>query len=93
MNHPDQILSPTSRIFIAGHRGMVGSAICRLLRQRGYQNIVTRASEELDLTDQQSVRLFFKSKKIDYVVLAAARVGGIHANSQYPAEFIYMQPG
>jgi len=85
-----QTLSPKSRIFIAGHRGMVGSAICRLLKGQGYQNVVTRTSTELDLTDQQSVRLFFESEEIDYVVLAAARVGGIHANAQYPAEFIYL---
>ncbi len=90
MNDRLQSLSPESRIFIAGHRGMVGSAICRLLEQEGYQNIVTRTSSELDLTDQQSVRQFFQSEKIDYVVLAAARVGGIHANSEYPAEFIYL---
>ena len=69
---------------------MVGSAIHRLLIENGFENIVTRTSAELDLTEQRGVRLFFQSEKIDYVVLAAARVGGIHANFQYPAEFIYL---
>lgn len=90
MNHHPQTLSPQCRIFLAGHRGMVGSAIHRLLIQNGFENIVTPTSAELDLTEQRHVRLFFQSEKIDYVVLAAARVGGIHANFQYPAEFIYL---
>lgn len=77
------------RIYVAGHRGMVGSAIVRTLRQRDYNNIVTRTHAELDLTDQAQVRVFFASEKIDEVYLAAAHVGGIHANNTYPAEFIY----
>ncbi len=68
---------------------MVGSAILRRLKAEGYTNIITRAHAELDLTNQQAVRDFFRSEKIDYVVLAAAKVGGIHANNSYPAEFIY----
>jgi len=77
-------------IFVAGHRGMVGSAIVRQLQAAGVENIVIRTHAELDLTSQQAVRNFFASEKIDRVVLAAARVGGIHANSTYPAEFIYV---
>lgn len=77
------------RIYVAGHRGMVGSAIVRTLLQRDYNNIVTRTHAELDLTDQAQVRAFFASEKIDEVYLAAAHVGGIHANNTYPAEFIY----
>lgn len=77
------------RIFVAGHRGMVGSAIVRTLQARGYRTIVTRTHAELDLTDQQAVRAFFAAEQIDQVYLAAAKVGGIHANNTYPAEFIY----
>ncbi len=77
------------RIYVAGHRGMVGSAIVRTLRQGDYNNIVTRTHGELDLTNQAQVRAFFASEKIDEVYLAAAHVGGIHANNTYPAEFIY----
>lgn len=77
------------RIFVAGHRGMVGSAIVRCLRGKGQENIITRTHSELDLTDQQAVRAFFASQKLDQVYLAAAKVGGIHANNTYPAEFIY----
>jgi GDP-L-fucose synthase len=77
------------RIYVAGHRGLVGSAIVRSLKRRGYHNIITRSHTELELTDQASVRQFFASEKIDEVYLAAARVGGIHANNTYPAEFIY----
>ncbi|HJV52179.1 MAG TPA: GDP-L-fucose synthase [Noviherbaspirillum sp.] len=77
------------RIFVAGHRGLVGSAIVRALRKRDRNNIVTRSHAELDLTDQAQVRAFFESHAIDEVYLAAARVGGIHANNTYPAEFIY----
>jgi GDP-L-fucose synthase len=79
----------TKRIFVAGHRGLVGSAIVRALRKRDYSNIITRTHAELELTDQAAVRDFFASEKIDEVYLAAARVGGIHANNTYPAEFIY----
>ncbi|WP_136420196.1 MULTISPECIES: GDP-L-fucose synthase [Oxalobacteraceae] len=77
------------RIYVAGHRGLVGSAIVRALRKRDYNNIVTRSHAELELTDQAQVRAFFESEQIDEVYLAAARVGGIHANNTYPAEFIY----
>lgn len=77
------------RIYVAGHLGMVGSAIVHTLRQRGYDNIVTRTHSQLDLTDQAQVRVFFASEKIDEVYMAAAHVGGIHANNTYPAEFIY----
>lgn len=77
------------RIYVAGHRGLVGSAIVRALKKRDYGNIVTRTHAELELTDQARVRDFFASEKIDEVYLAAARVGGIHANNTYPAEFIY----
>ena len=77
------------KVYVAGHRGMVGSAIVRALRARGHADIVTRTHAELDLSDQQSVRAFFAKEKPDHVVLAAAKVGGIHANNTYPAEFIY----
>jgi len=77
------------KIFVAGHRGLVGSAIVRQLTQRGFSNIVTRTHKELDLTNQSSVQDFFKNEMPDYVILAAARVGGIHANNTYPADFIY----
>ena len=83
------MISSTSRIFIAGHRGMVGSAILRYLKAKGYHNIITRSHAELDLTNQQAVHDFFRNEKTDYVVLAAAKVGGIYANNSYPAEFIY----
>lgn len=84
-----QMKTPTKRIYVAGHRGMVGSAIVRSLAQRGYTDIVTRTRAELDLLDQSQVRAFFQEGKIDEVYLAAAKVGGIHANNTYPAEFIY----
>jgi len=77
------------KIYVAGHRGMVGSAIIRALQQRGQGNIVTRTHSELDLTDQAAVHGFFEAEKPDQVYLAAAKVGGIHANNTYPAEFIY----
>jgi len=77
------------KIYVAGHRGMVGSAIERNLRAQGYNNIVTRTHAELDLTNQAAVKLFFEQEKPDQVYLAAAKVGGIHANNTYPAEFIY----
>lgn len=78
-----------TRIFVAGHRGMVGSAIVRALQVTGFKNIITRPRSELDLMDQHAVRAFFQREKIEQVYLAAARVGGIHANNTYPAEFIY----
>jgi GDP-L-fucose synthase len=81
--------SPESYFFVAGHRGMVGAAIVRKLKAEGFRNIVTRTHAELDLTNQLAVREFFTANQIDYVVLAAARVGGIHANNTYPADFIY----
>jgi len=77
------------KIFVAGHEGMIGSAILRRLRGDGFTNLVTRTSPELDLTDQKMVFEFFMDEKPDYVFLAAAKVGGILANSKYPAEFIY----
>ena len=76
-------------IFVAGHRGLVGSAIVRKLREKGYDNLLLKTRSELDLTDQAAVRAFFKSERPDHVVLAAAKVGGILANSTYPADFIY----
>ena len=78
-----------SRIFLAGHRGMVGSAIHRCLQAQNYCNVITRTHAELDLINQAAVRLFFKNEKIDAVFLAAAKVGGIHANIVYRADFIY----
>jgi GDP-L-fucose synthase len=78
----------SSRIFIAGHRGLVGSAVVRNLRSAGYDNLLLRSRSELDLLDQQAVRRFFVEEKPDFVVLAAAKVGGIIANSTYPADFI-----
>lgn len=76
-------------IFVAGHRGMVGSAIVRKLEAEGQSRVITRTREELDLTDQRAVRNFFQSEPIEEVILAAAKVGGIHANNEYPAQFIY----
>jgi len=78
-----------SRIFVAGHRGLVGSAICRSLRRSGFTNLVARTREELDLRDQAAVSAFFTTERPEHVFLAAARVGGIYANSTYPADFIY----
>jgi len=77
------------KIYLAGHRGMVGSAIYRQLTEAGYQNIVVRTHAELDLTDQTAVRNFMQQECPNQVILAAAKVGGIHANNEYPAEFIY----
>ncbi len=77
------------KIYVAGHRGMVGSAIVRNLQAKGYKNIVTRTHAQLDLTNQQAVKTFFETEKPDQVYLAAAKVGGIHANNTFPAEFIY----
>lgn len=78
-----------ARIYVAGHRGLVGSAIVRKLQAEGYTNLVLRTSKELDLRDQSAVTEFFRDEKPDYVFLAAAKVGGIVANDSYPAEFIY----
>lgn len=77
------------KIYVAGHRGMVGSAIVRELKRRGHTNLIYRTRQELDLTDQAAVRHFFETEKPDQIYLAAAKVGGIHANNTYPAEFIY----
>ena len=77
------------KIYVAGHRGMVGSAIVRNLQAKGYTNIVTRTHAEIDLTDQAAVKAFFEQERPDQVYLAAAKVGGIHANNTFPAEFIY----
>jgi len=82
-------MEQTAKIYIAGHKGMVGSGIERKLRKEGYNNIVTRTSTELDLRNQQVVNQFFEKEKPAYVILAAAKVGGIHANNTYRAEFIY----
>jgi GDP-L-fucose synthase len=82
-------MNKQSRIFVAGHRGMVGSALVRRLLAEGYTNVVTRTRAELDLTDQKAVNGFFESGRIDVVLLAAARVGGIFANASQPGEFIY----
>ena len=82
-------MEQNAKIYIAGHRGMVGSGLERKLRKEGYNNIVTRTSAELDLRNQQAVNEFFEKEKPAYVILAAAKVGGIHANNTYRAEFIY----
>jgi GDP-L-fucose synthase len=81
-------VKPDSKIYIAGHRGLVGSAFMRRLQAAGYRNLVTRTHAELELTDQAAVREFFERERPDYVVLAAARVGGIVANDTYPADFL-----
>lgn len=78
-----------ARIYIAGHNGMVGSAILRALKKRGYNNFILRSSKELDLRNQEAVSQFFEAEKPDYVFLAAAKVGGIHANNVYRGEFLY----
>ena len=82
-------MEKNSKIYIAGHRGMVGSGLERKLRNEGYNNIISKTSSELDLRNQQAVNAFFVSEKPDYVILASAKVGGIHANNTYRAEFIY----
>jgi GDP-L-fucose synthase len=82
-------MNKTFKIYVAGHRGMVGSAIVRKLRADGFDNIVFRTHAELDLTNQDAVNAFFREERPDQVYLAAAKVGGIHANNTYPAEFIY----
>jgi len=79
----------SDKIYIAGHRGLVGSAIVRQLESRGFTNLLMRTHKELDLTNQAQVQNFFQQEKPDYVILAAAKVGGIHANNTYPADFIY----
>jgi len=83
------MLATNKKIYLAGHRGMVGAAILSQLNDSGYKNVIVRTHAELDLTDQTAVREFMQQEKPDYVILAAAKVGGIHANNEYPAEFIY----
>ncbi|MFZ4652523.1 MAG: GDP-L-fucose synthase family protein [Rubrivivax sp.] len=82
-------MKPEPKIFVAGHRGLVGSALVRRLMHAGYGSLVLRTHAELDLEDQAAVRAFFQAERPDHVVLAAARVGGIHANNTYPAQFIH----
>ena len=82
-------MKKSAKIYIAGHRGLVGSALVRKLESLGYTNLIYRTRKELDLTNSKAVADFFSKEKPDYVFLAAAKVGGIHANSTYPAEFIY----
>jgi GDP-L-fucose synthase len=82
-------MNVNDKIYIAGHRGLVGSAIVRQLEARGFSNLILRTHKELDLTNQLQVQAFFKQEMPDYVILAAAKVGGIHANNTYPADFIY----
>ncbi|MGH4119467.1 GDP-L-fucose synthase family protein [Clostridium sp.] len=82
-------MNKDSKIYVAGHRGLVGSAIVRNLKVKGYMNIIKKTHSELNLTNQQEVRSFFEEEKPEYIFLAAAKVGGIHANSTYPADFIY----
>ena len=82
------MMQKNSRIFVAGHRGLVGSAICRELERQGYTNLVLRTHAELDLTDRAAVLEFFQREQPEYVFLAAAKVGGILANDTYPADFI-----
>jgi GDP-L-fucose synthase len=83
------VINKTAKVYIAGHRGLVGSAIQRQLQARGYSSLLTRTHSELDLLEQQATYAFFAAERPEYVFLAAARVGGIHANNTYPADFIY----
>ncbi|MBR3731950.1 MAG: NAD-dependent epimerase/dehydratase family protein, partial [Spirochaetales bacterium] len=82
-------MEKNAKIYVAGHRGLVGSAIVRALQAQGYNNIITKTHKELDLIDQKAVAEFFKTEKPEYVFQVAAKVGGILANSRYKAEFIY----
>lgn len=82
-------LNSSSKIFVAGHQGLVGSALMRQLREKGYENLLTKTRKELNLLDQHAVSAFIKEAKPDCIFLAAAKVGGIHANNIYPADFIY----
>jgi GDP-L-fucose synthase len=88
-NSPVGNLQKNDKIYVAGHRGLVGSAIVRRLKQSGFSNLLLRSHDELDLINQRAVQAFFKSEEPDYVILAAAKVGGIHANNTFPADFIY----
>jgi GDP-L-fucose synthase len=87
--HKKAFMNKTAKIFIAGHRGLVGSALVRQLENEGYTNLIVRTHAELDLTNQAAVNFFFEHEQPEYIFLAAAKVGGIHANSTYPAEFAY----
>jgi GDP-L-fucose synthase len=89
LNIKNSKLQKSDKIYVAGHRGLVGSAIVRQLESKGFTNLLMRTHKELDLTNQAQVQSFFKQEKPDYVILAAAKVGGIHANNTYPADFIY----
>ena len=82
-------MEKTAKIYVAGHRGMVGSSILRALESKGYSNLIVRTRKELNLLDSVAVEKFFRNEKPEYVFLAAAKVGGIHANNTYPADFIY----
>ena len=82
-------MEKSSKIYVAGHKGMVGSAICRVLARQGYRNIITRTHKELDLGRQTAVERFFAAEKPEYVFLGAAKVGGIAANNEAPADFLY----
>lgn len=84
-----RMINHTDKIYVAGNRGLVGSAIVRNLVAKGYTNVIGRTHKELDLTNQQMVKDFFEEEKPDVVVLAAAKVGGINANNSTPAEFVY----
>ena len=82
-------MNKSSRIYVAGHNGMVGSALLRTLKKEGFNDLIFRNSKELDLRDQQAVQNFFSKEKPEYVFMAAAKVGGIQANNNFRAEFIY----
>jgi GDP-L-fucose synthase len=82
-------MEKNSKIYVAGHRGLAGSAIVRKLKKEGYENLLLRTSSELDLRDQPSVKTFFEEEQPEYVFLAAAKVGGINANNTYPGTFLY----
>src|SRR5947209_4487558 len=84
----DRMLQKTDKIFVAGHRGLVGSALTRLLTNQGFTKVITRTRSELDLTEERAVQMFFRTEKPDVVVFAAAKVGGIKVNSDYPVEFL-----
>ena len=84
-----ELSNKQAKIYVAGHRGLAGSAIVRALKADGYTNLITRTHQELDLCDQQATKAFFEQERPEYVFLAAAKVGGIMANITYPAEFIY----
>src|SRR5260370_16564187 len=85
----ENFIAPEARIYVAGHRGLVGSALVRALERAGYHNLLLRTRAELDLTDARAVRQFFAAERPEHVFLAAAKVGGILANSTYPGDFIF----